>query len=61
MHAYEFQYINFVDFFFVHNDIDVAFLITDLIVDVIKNIADDSMKIKMMTHCDYFSCDKNDY
>ena len=60
MHVYEFQYVNFVDFF-VHNNIDVVFLIIDLIVDVIKNIVDDSIKIKMMTHCDYFSCDKNDH
>ena len=60
MHVYEIQCINFVDFF-VHNDIDVAFLIINLIVDVIKNIIDDLIKIKMITYCDYFSCDKNDY
>ena len=60
MHVYEFQYINFVDSF-AHNNIDVAFFIIDLTVDIIKNTADDSMKIKMMTHCDYFSCDKNDH
>ena len=47
--------------FFVHNNIDVVFLIIDLIVDVIKNIVDNSIKIKMITHCDYFSCNKNDH
>ena len=37
------------------------FFVTNLTVGVIKNTADDSMKVKMMTHCDYFSCDKNDH
>ena len=60
MYVYEIQCVNFVDFF-VHNNIDVVFLIINLIVDVIKNIVDDSMKIKIMTHCDYFSCNKNDH
>ena len=60
MHVYEFQCVNFVDFF-AHNDTDVVFFVIELIVDVIKNIVDDSMKVKMMTHCDYFSCDKNDH
>ena len=60
MHVYEFQCVNFVDLF-VHNDIDVAFFVIDLTVDIIKNIVDDSIKIKMMTYCDYFSCDKNDH
>ena len=60
MHVYETQCVNFVDFF-VYNDIDVVFLIIDLIVDVIKNTADNSIKIKMMTHCDYSLCDKNDH
>ena len=60
MHVYEFQYVNLVDFF-AHNNIDVVFLIINLTVDAIKNIVDDSIKIKMITHCDYFSCDENDY
>ena len=60
MYVYETQCVNFVDFS-THNDIDVVFFITDLTVDIIKNIADDSIKVKMMTHCDYFSCDKNDH
>ena len=60
MHVYEFQCINFVDFF-AYNNIDVVFLVTDLIVDIIKNIVDNSMKIKMITHCDYFLCNKNDH
>ena len=37
------------------------FFVTDLIVDIIKNIVDDSMKVKMITHCDYFLCNKNDH
>ena len=60
MHVYEVQCVNFVDFS-AHNDIDVVFFVTGLVVDIIKNIVDDSMKVKMMTHCDYFSCDKNDH
>ena len=60
MHVYENQYVNFVDFF-VYNDIDVVFFVIDLIVDIIKNIVDDLIKIKMMIHCDYVSCNKNDH
>ena len=52
--------MNFVDFF-VHNNIDVVFFVIDLIVDVIKNIVDNSIKIKMITHYDYVSCNKNDH
>ena len=60
IHVYEFQCVNFVNSF-VHNNIDVVFFVIDLTVDIIKNTADDSIKIKMMTYCDYFSCDKNDH
>ena len=52
--------MNFVNFF-VYNDIDVVFFVIDLIVDIIKNIVDDSIKIKMITYCDYVLCNKNDH
>ena len=58
MHVYEFQCVNSIDFS-IHNDIDVAFLIIDLIVDIVKNIVDESMI--MIFKYDYISCDKNDY
>ena len=60
MHVYEIQYVNFVDFF-VYNNIDVVFFVIDLIVDIIKNTVDDSMKIKMITYYDYVSCNKNNH
>ena len=60
MYVYEIQCVNFVDFF-VYNDIDVVFFVIDLIVDIIKNIIDDLIKIKMITHCDYVSYNKNNH
>ena len=60
MHVYEIQYINFVNFS-IYNNIDVVFFVIDLIVDIIKNIVDNSIKIKMMIHCNYFLCNKNDH
>ena len=60
MYVYETQCVNFVNFS-IYNDIDVVFFVIDLIVDIIKNTVDDSIKIKIITHCDYFLCDKNDY
>ena len=58
MHVYEIQYANSIDFS-IHNDIDVVFLIIDLIVDVVKNIVDELMI--MIFKCDYISYDKNDH
>ena len=60
MHVYEIQCVNFINFF-VYNDIDVVFFVIDLIVNIIKNIVDDSIKTKMIIHCDYVSCDKNNH
>ena len=60
MHVYKIQCVNFVDFF-VYNNIDVIFFVIDLIVDAIKNTINDSIKIKMITYCNYVSCDKNNY
>ena len=42
MYTYKTQYANLVGFF-AYNDIDVASLITNLVVNIIKNIVNDFM------------------
>ena len=56
MHVYESQCVNFIDFF-VHNNIDVAFLIIDFVVDTVEKIVDESTI--MIFKCDYEQCDKS--
>ena len=58
MHVYEFQCVNSIDFS-THNDIDVAFLIIDFVVNIVEKIVDESTI--MIFKCDYEQCDKNDH
>ena len=58
MHVYQSQCVNFINFF-VHNNIDVAFLTTNLTVDIVEKTADE-LTI-MIFKCDYKQCDKSDY
>ena len=60
MHVYESQCANSIKFS-TTNDIDVAFLTTDLTVEIIKNIAEGFMIVQMMFKCDYEQCGKSDY
>ena len=60
MHVYESQYVNSINFS-ITNNIDVVFLTTDLIVEIIKNIVENFIIVQMMFKCDYEQCDKNDY
>ena len=58
MHVYKSQYVNFIDFF-VHNNINVAFLIIDFAVNIVEKIVDKSTII--IFKCNYEQCDKSDY
>ena len=58
MHVYESQCANFIDFS-VHNNIDVAFLTIDFVVDIVEKTVDKSTII--IFKYNYEQCDKNDY
>ena len=58
MHVYKSQGVNFIDFF-AHNNIDVAFLTTDFVVDIVEKIVNKSTII--IFKCNYEQCDKNDH
>ena len=58
MHVYESQYANFIDLL-IYNNINVAFLTIDFVVDIVKKIVDKSTII--IFKYNYKQCDKSDY
>ena len=58
MHAYELQCVNFIDFS-TYNNIDVAFLTINLVVDIVEKIVNESTII--IFKYNYKQCDKNNY
>ena len=58
MHVYESQYVNFINFF-VYNNIDIALLVIDLIVDIVEKIVDELTII--IFKYNYKQCDKSNY
>ena len=60
MHVYKTQYANSVKFF-AHNNINVTFLIINLVVDIVKNIVNNFIIVQIILKCDYEPYSKNNY
>ena len=51
MYVYELQCVNLIDIV-VYNEIEVTFLIIDLVVNIIQKTVDDFMIMQMRLKCD---------